>query len=102
MLNVRINYETLVSEYVAFAQLSWQYQGDTQIFLYDSEEFTLSSQHETDLTIGLRAQNEQWSIRAYALNITDEENIEGAIDFNNLTTFTNEPRTYGVALTAKF
>jgi iron complex outermembrane receptor protein len=29
-------------------------------------------------------------------NILDEEALEGAIDFNNLTGFVNEPRTYGV------
>ncbi|WP_370651959.1 hypothetical protein, partial [Brevundimonas sp.] len=26
----------------------------------------------------------------------------GAIDFNNLTAFVNEPRTYGVQLTKRF
>ena len=38
----------------------------------------------------------------YVRNITDEANVIGAIDFNNLTGFTNEPRTYGVQLTKRF
>jgi iron complex outermembrane receptor protein len=38
----------------------------------------------------------------YGRNITDEEAIVGAIDFNNLTGFLNEPRTWGVEFKATF
>jgi iron complex outermembrane receptor protein len=34
--------------------------------------------------------------------MTDEEVLEGAIDFNNLTGFVNEPRTFGVQLLWNF
>ena len=39
---------------------------------------------------------------AYVRNITDEVNVIGAIDFNNLTAFVNEPRMYGVELSKRF
>jgi hypothetical protein len=38
----------------------------------------------------------------YVRNLTDEANVIGAIDFNNLTAFVNEPRMYGVELTKRF
>jgi hypothetical protein len=41
-------------------------------------------------------------VAAFARNITNESNIKGAIDFNNLTAFVNEPRVVGVAIDARF
>lgn len=34
----------------------------------------------------------------FVRNVTDEHNVKGGIDFNNLTGFVNEPRTFGVSL----
>mgnify|MGYP002653866688 CR=1 FL=1 len=39
---------------------------------------------------------------SYVRNITDEDNIIGAIDFNNLTVFVNEPRMYGIEVSKRF
>ena len=39
---------------------------------------------------------------AYARNLTDEEIIQGGIDFNNLTGMMNDPRTVGIELVARF
>jgi iron complex outermembrane receptor protein len=38
----------------------------------------------------------------YGRNLTDQVRVVGAIDFNNLTGFLNEPRTFGLEFTAKF
>jgi iron complex outermembrane receptor protein len=35
-------------------------------------------------------------------NVTNQIRIVGGIDFNNLTGFINEPRTYGVQFRATF
>ena len=35
-------------------------------------------------------------------NITDEENLKGGIDFNNLTGFVNEPRIFGLTFQMNF
>ncbi len=37
----------------------------------------------------------------FARNITNEVNLRGAIDFNNLTGFVNEPRIVGISISAK-
>ena len=44
----------------------------------------------------------QWELAAFARNLTDEENLKGGIDFNNLTGFVNEPRIFGVNLRVNF
>ena len=85
-----------------FINTDWAIQGRTNIFLYESEEFTTSGNFEGGASAGYRFPGDRYSISVFARNITDEENIKGAIDFNNLTGFVNEPRTYGVALSADF
>jgi iron complex outermembrane receptor protein len=41
-------------------------------------------------------------VAAFGGNITDARRITGGIDFNNLTGFTNEPRTVGVQFKGNF
>ena len=41
-------------------------------------------------------------IAAYVRNITDEHNVKGGIDFNNLTGFVNEPRVIGLSVRVKY
>ena len=38
----------------------------------------------------------------FGRNITNRLQLEGAIDFNNLTGFVNDPRTVGVEVKTKF
>jgi iron complex outermembrane receptor protein len=38
----------------------------------------------------------------FARNITNEQNLRGGIDFNNLTAIVNEPRIVGVEFKASF
>jgi iron complex outermembrane receptor protein len=41
-------------------------------------------------------------VALFGRNITDEEQLTGAIDFNNLTGYTNEPRFWGIEFKANF
>jgi iron complex outermembrane receptor protein len=43
-----------------------------------------------------------WEVALFGRNITDEENVKGGIDFNNLTGFDNEPRIIGVSFRASY
>ena len=76
-------------------------QGETNIFLYDAPEFTIDDQFEVGAAVGYRGDN-GFSAKLFARNLTDEENLKGAIDFNNLTGFVNEPRIFGVELAKSF
>ena len=46
--------------------------------------------------------NGKYEAVAFAPNIADQVKATGAIDFNNLTGFINDPRTYGVQFEAPF
>lgn len=85
-----------------FAATDWVIQNNTNIFLYESKEFMLDTQFEGGLRAGWRDLNRGLEAAAYVRNITDEDNIIGAIDFNNMTVFVNEPRMYGIEVSKRF
>lgn len=68
--------------------------GDTNFFLYESEEFGFDENVELGLRIGYAWAGQE--VALWSRNVTDEENLIGGIDFNNNTGFVNEPRTYGI------
>ncbi|MBI1359919.1 MAG: TonB-dependent receptor plug domain-containing protein [Alphaproteobacteria bacterium] len=85
-----------------FAFTDWSYQGKTNIFLYESVEFHTDHQFEGGLKLGYARTNGLWEAAVFVRNITDEDNIKGAIDFNNNTAFVNDPRVIGVSLNVKY
>ena len=77
-------------------------QGRTNIFLYSAEEFVVNAQNELGIQLGYRKADGSWEAYFFARNVTDEENVQGAIDFNNLTGFFNEPRVAGFTFRSNF
>lgn len=78
-----------------FVFTDWTYQGRTNFFLYESLEFFSDNQIEGGLQIGYSGGNGAWEVSVFARNITNEDNVKGGIDFNNLTAFVNDPRVIG-------
>ncbi|MEM9286960.1 MAG: TonB-dependent receptor [Pseudomonadota bacterium] len=100
---VTLAYEQPISDGGAlFAQTDWFLQGRTNFFLYESEEYFSNNTFEGGLKAGYRHNDGQYEFAFFARNITDEDNAKGGIDFNNLTGFVNEPRTFGLQFTAQF
>lgn len=85
-----------------FVFTDWSYQGDTNIFLYESKEYQTDGQYEGGFRAGWRRMDAGLEVAVFGRNITDEENVQGGIDFNNLTGFTNEPRIFGVSVSSEF
>ena len=81
-----------------FIFTDWTYLGETNFLLYQSEEFNADSRIEGGLRSGYRGNDGEYDVAVFARNITDEDNIQGVIDFNNNTAFVNEPRVIGVSL----
>ncbi len=81
-----------------FAFTDWAYQGATNFFLYESEEFHTDGQIEGGLRIGYARTDRDLEIAAFVRNITDADNLKGGIDFNNNTGFVNDPRVIGISL----
>ena len=83
-----------------FAYTDWFYQGHTNLFLYESEEFYSDGKFEGGLRLGYAGTSEagrNYEAALFVRNITDEENLVGGIDFNNNTGFVNEPRIIGLS-----
>ncbi len=85
-----------------YAYTDWVYRSAVNFFLYESVEFTGKSLTEGGLRLGYLWGNGKYDLAAFGRNITNQQRIVGGIDFNNLTGFINEPRTYGVQFKALF
>jgi iron complex outermembrane recepter protein len=85
-----------------YALTDWVYRSKVNFFLYDSVEFTGKALTEGGLRVGYLWNNGKYEVAAFGRNITDQLRIVGGIDFNNLTGFINEPRTWGVQFRASF
>ncbi|RYG04428.1 MAG: TonB-dependent receptor, partial [Caulobacteraceae bacterium] len=101
--NITLNYEhSLANGSELFASTDWVMQKNFNLFLYESVEFMQDTAFEGGVRAGWRDTSRGLEAAVYVRNVTDEANVIGAIDFNNLTAFVNEPRTYGVQLTKRF
>ena len=85
-----------------FFYTDWAFQGETHFFIYDAVEFTSEDTFEGGVRIGYSHDGGKWEVALFGRNITDEENVKGAIDFNNLTGFDNEPRIIGASFRKRF
>jgi outer membrane receptor protein involved in Fe transport len=101
VLNFTARYSYPVGDGELFAYTDWFKQGYTNIFLYQSKEFYSKGYFEGGLKLGYAKQDGSYEIAAFARNITNEVNLRGGIDFNNLTGFVNEPRIVGISISAK-
>lgn len=84
-----------------FVNTDWSIQGETNFLLYETAEFRSSGNAEGGLRAGYRRNDGRYEGAFFARNITDEVNVKGGIDFNNLTGFFNEPRIFGFQLTVR-
>lgn len=85
-----------------FIFTDWAFQGKTNLFLYDAVEFTTKDNMEGGLRIGYENYVGNYTIALFGRNITNEDNVKGAIDFNNLTGIMNEPRVWGIEAKISF
>ena len=99
-LNWTAGYGVPVAGGEIYAFTDWAYRSKVNFFLYTSKEFNDDSMLEGGLRFGYRTAS--WDVAAFARNITNDVSAVGAIDFNNLTGFVNEPRILGVEASVKF
>jgi iron complex outermembrane receptor protein len=85
-----------------FAFTDWAYRTEVNFFLYDSVEFRGETLLEGGLRLGYTWDAGLQELVFYGRNITDRVRATGGIDFNNLTAFVNEPRTWGVQYIRRF
>jgi len=85
-----------------YAFTDWVYRSKVNFFLYESTEFTGKALTEGGVRVGYTWGNGKYDAAIFGRNITNQIRIVGGIDFNNLTGFVNEPRTWGAQFKAMF
>jgi len=100
--NLTARYGIPVGNGEFFVYTDWAYRSEVNFFLYESKEFRGKASLEGGLRVGYNWDVGKYEVAAFGRNITDQTRIVGGIDFNNLTGFINEPRTYGLEFTARF
>jgi iron complex outermembrane receptor protein len=85
-----------------FVYTDWTYRSSVNFFLYKSPEFTGKAMTIGGLRLGYDWAGGKYEAALFARNITNQIRVVGGIDFNNLTGFINEPRTWGAQFKATF
>ena len=85
-----------------FVYTDWAFRSEISFFLYDSAEFRGKPLLEGGLRVGYNWDDGLNEVAFFGRNITDKEALVGGIDFNNLTGFVNEPRTFGLEYKRQF
>jgi iron complex outermembrane receptor protein len=85
-----------------FVYTDWSYRSTVNFFLYNSTEFTGKAMTLGGLRAGYNWDGGKYEVAAFVRNLTNQIRVVGGIDFNNLTGFINDPRTYGVQFKAVF
>ncbi|MDH4047187.1 MAG: TonB-dependent receptor [Gammaproteobacteria bacterium] len=102
LFNAVLRYSMPVDGGDLFFQTDWAFQGDAQFFLYESTEFHSGDIYEGGVRAGFTADDNRWELAVFGRNITDAENLKGAIDFNNNTGFVNDRRIWGASFKINF
>jgi iron complex outermembrane receptor protein len=100
--NLTARYGIPVADGEMFVYTDWSYRTKINYFLYEAKEFTGKPLTEGGLRVGYNWAGGKYELAAFGRNILDQRRITGAIDFNNLTGFVNEPRTWGMQFKANF
>ena len=100
--NVTARYGFPVASGEWFVYTDWSYRSKVDFFLYESREFTGKAMTVGGLRSGYDWDNGKYEVAAFVRNLTNEIRVTGAIDFNNLTGFINDPRTFGVQFKSTF
>lgn len=84
-----------------FVFTDWAFKGAVDFFLYESIEFGENGFFEGGLRAGYQS-DRGYTASVFVRNITGTDRLTGAVDFNNLSGFVNEPRIWGIELGHKF
>ncbi|MGL4234095.1 MAG: TonB-dependent receptor [Casimicrobium sp.] len=102
VINLTARYGIPFANGEAFIYTDWAYRSKINFFLYESKEYTGKSLLEGGIRAGYIWGNGRYEAAIFGRNITNQIRVVGGIDFNNLTGFINEPRTWGAQFKATF
>ena len=101
-LNFSARYGMPIGNGEGFVLADLVYRSKVNFFLYESREYTGKALTEAGVRAGYGFGGGKYEAAVFVRNLTDQVRVVGGIDFNNLTGFINEPRTFGVSFKANF
>ncbi len=84
------------------ASTDWAYRSTVRFFLYESVEYADDSLLEGGLRLACLLPYGNIEIAVIGRNILNDTSPTGGIDFNNLTSYVNEPRFWGLEVVRRF
>ena len=102
VVNVNARYSIPTKDGEWYVYTDWSHRSKINFLLYESTEFTGKALTEGGLRIGYIWGNGRYEAAVFGRNITNEVQAVGGIDFNNLTGFINDPRTFGAQFKMTF
>ena len=85
-----------------YGYVDWTYRSEINFLLYTTKEFMGPPLAEGGLRLGYTWANGKYDVAAFCRNCTNQIRTVGAIDFDNLTGFINDPRIIGGQVRVKF
>ena len=101
-LNFTLKYTQPLASGEMYVYTDWVHRSKVNFFLYESTEFTGKALTEGGVRVGYTWGRGKYDLAVFGRNITNQIRIVGGIDFDNLTGFINEPRTWGLQFKAAF
>ena len=101
-VNWTLKYSTQIGNGDLYVLTDWAYKDTYNMFLYEAKEYKAKAALEGGLRVGYGWADGKYEIAAYARNITNNQQVIAAIDFNNLTGIINEPRSFGLQFKSSF
>lgn len=102
VVNWTLKYSTQIGSGDLYVLTDWAYKDTYNMFLYEAKEYKAKAALEGGLRVGYGWDDGKYEVAAYARNITNNQQLIAAIDFNNLTGIINEPRSFGLQFKASF
>ncbi len=84
------------------ASTDWAYRSRVRFFLYDSVEYADDWLLEGGLRLACLLPHANIEVALIGRNILNDTSPTGGIDFNNLTSYVNEPRFWGLEMVRRF
>jgi iron complex outermembrane receptor protein len=85
-----------------YVSTDWSYRSKINFLLYESKEFTGPPLLNGGLRAGYSWKSGKYELAVFCRNCTNQIRVVGAIDFDDLTGFINDPRIVGAQFTGKF
>lgn len=96
IMNLSVRYRESTNIGDVELAMDWATRSSLRFTLYESLEYRDDGAVEGGVRVGIQFKNTRHWLAVFIRNILNDESMIGSVDFNNLTSMLNAPRTWGV------